>query len=82
MAKRWMMVMNDGETYSPVEECTVVLVDVGDGFEGDAVDQRVKEAVRSGYGYEVCVHEETHGEAIEPGSIFLPPIEGESEDGS
>ena len=75
MAKQWMMVMNDGETYSPVEECTVVCIDIGDGFEGDVVDQRVKDAVKNGHGAAVvpCLH--TIG--MDTGGILLP----EADDG-
>jgi len=44
------MVLNDGETYSTLQDCTIVVVDlIAVAQDGVDLDMEVKAAVRQGY---------------------------------
>ena len=45
-----LMVLNDGETYSTLQDCTIVVVDlIAVAQDGVDLDMEVKAAVRQGY---------------------------------
>ena len=66
----WMIVLNDGETYTHVAGCRAVFVP--EQYQGDEMDRYVKEAYNSDRSVDLAITESSN--SILTGDIYIPDM--------